>query len=332
MDNVKVTAMNRRAFLAASAAGALSTAVMPSFDIGTAVAKEALKGDKSPAWYRFKIGDMEATVVSDGFLGPFPLAAAFYPEVRKEDVDALVKGEFLSPEQFLIPENCLVLNSGDQLALIDTGRGAYAQFGEGGGRLAKNLEAAGVKAEDIDVVILSHAHLDHVSGIIGEGSKRFFPNAQIAVSKPEFDFWTDEDKLSATGVMKLFVDSARANLLPNKDRLLLVEDGKEVIKGVQAISTPGHTPGHTSYMLSSSGKNLLYTGDIAHSVFQFRHPEWVVAFDIDPVAGSATRKRVMDMAASEDLAVLTYHLPFPGIGHIARDGDAFRFVASPMEL
>ena len=84
-----------------------------------------------------------------------------------------------------------------------------------------------MKAEDIDIVILSHAHLDHVSGIIGEGSKRFFPNAQIAVSKTEFDFWTDEGKVSATGVMKLFVDSARANLLPNKDRLILVEDGKE---------------------------------------------------------------------------------------------------------
>ena len=256
MGNLRITSVKTAGRSSRHLAGALSTAGMPALDIRRALAKEALKGDKAAAWYRFKIGDMEATVVSDGFLGPFPLAAAFYPEVRKEDVDALVKGEFLSPEQFAVQENCLVLNSGDQLALIDTGRGAYAQFGEGGGRLAKNLEAAGVKAEDIDVVILSHAHLDHVSGIIGEGSKRFFPNAQIAVSKPEFDFWTDEDKLSATGIMKLFVDSARANLLPNKDRLLLVEDGKEVIKGVQAISTPGHTPGHTSYMLSSSGRIL----------------------------------------------------------------------------
>jgi glyoxylase-like metal-dependent hydrolase (beta-lactamase superfamily II) len=332
MDNLKITSMNRRAFLAASAAGVFSTAIIRELNIPRALAKETLKGDKSAGWYRFKIGDIEATVVSDGFLGPYPLAEAFYPQVPKADVDALVKGEFQSPEQFVIQENCLVLNTGDQLALIDTGRGAYAQVGDGGGRLAKNLEAAGVKAEDIDVVILSHAHLDHVSGIIGEGSKRFFPNAQIAVSKTEFDFWTDEGKVSATGIMKLFVDSARANLLPNKDRLVLVEDGKEVIKGVQALSTPGHTPGHTSYMLSSSGKNLLYTGDIAHTSFQFKHPEWAVSFDIDPIAASATRKRVMDMASGENMAVITYHLPFPGIGHVARDGDAFRFVASPMEL
>ena len=332
MGNLKIASMNRRAFLAASAAGAFSTAIIPALDIRRALAKEALKGDKCAAWFRFKIGDMEATVVSDGFLGPFALAGGLYPKVPKEDVDALAKGEFLSPEQFVIQENCLVLNTGDQLALIDTGRGAYAQFGEGGGRLARNLEAAGVKAEDVDVVILSHGHLDHLSGIMGEGSKRSFPNAQIAVSKTEFDFWTDEGKVSATGIMKLFVDSARANLLPNTDRLVLVEDGKEVIKGVQAISTPGHTPGHTSYMLSSSGKNLLYTGDIAHTPFQFKHPEWALSFDIDPIAGSATRKRVMDMAASENLAVITYHLPFPGIGHVTKDGDAFRFVASPMEL
>jgi glyoxylase-like metal-dependent hydrolase (beta-lactamase superfamily II) len=132
--------------------------------------------------------------------------------------------------------------------------------------------------------------------------------------------------------MKILVDSARANLLPNKNRLVLVEDGKEVIKGVQAISSPGHTPGHMSYLLSSGGANLLLTGDIAHTFIQFKHPEWALSFDVDPMAGSATRKRVMDMAAAENRTVIVYHLPFPGIGHVARDGDAFRFVGSPMEL
>jgi glyoxylase-like metal-dependent hydrolase (beta-lactamase superfamily II) len=274
---------------------------------------------------------MEATVVSDGYLGPFPLAGLF-PKVPKEDLDALVRSEFLSPEKFALQENCLVLNTGDQLVLFDTGRGGYTDFGEGGGRLSKNLEAAGVKVEDIDAVILTHGHIDHLAGIMGEGGKRFFPNAQIMVSKPEFDFWTDEGKLSATGMMKLLVDSARANLLPNKDRLVFVEDGKEVIKGVQAISTPGHTPGHVSYVLSSAGANVLLTGEIAHTFVQFKHPEWALSFDTDPTAGSATRKRVMDMAAADNLTVIVYHLAFPGIGHIARDGDAFRFVASPMEL
>jgi glyoxylase-like metal-dependent hydrolase (beta-lactamase superfamily II) len=331
MDTLKITSMNRRAFLAASAAGVFSTAVIPALDIRRALAKETLRGDKSAAWYRFKIGDMEATVVSDGVCGPFALTA-LYPQVPKEDVNALVKGEFLSPEKFVVQENCLVLNTGDQLALIDTGMGSSKVFGDRAGHLAKNLEAAAVKAEDIDVVILSHGHIDHLAGIMGEGSKRFFPNAHIGVSKTEFDFWTDEGKVSATDMMKVLVDSARASLLPNKDRLIFVEHGKEVVKGVQAISTPGHTPGHTSYLLSSAGQNVLYTGDVAHTLFQFTHPEWPLVFDIDPVAASATRKRVMEMAAAEAMTIVTYHLPCPGIGHVARDGSAFRFVASPMEL
>jgi glyoxylase-like metal-dependent hydrolase (beta-lactamase superfamily II) len=290
-----------------------------------------MKDDEGAAWRRFKIGDIEATVVSDGFIGPFALAG-LYPKVPKEDVDALAKSEFLDPEKFVIQENCLLLNTGDQLALIDTGVGPLTLFGGGAGRLAKNLEAAGVKAEDIDAIILTHGHADHLSGIMGKENKPFFPNAQIMVSKREFDFWTDEGKLSATGPMKVAVDCARANLLPNKDRLVFVEDGKEAIKGVQAISTPGHTPGHTSYLLSSAGANFLLTGDIAHTFVQFQHPEWEMGYDSDAVAGCGTRKRVMDMAATENLTVMVYHLPFPGIGHVARDGDAFRFVAPPVEF
>jgi len=332
MGNLKVTSMNRRAFLFASAAGALATAGASSEGVSAALAKEAMKDYKNAAWYRFKIGDMEATVVSDGFLGPLPLNA-LYPKTPKEELDALASGEFLAPDKFVIQENCLVLNTGDKLTLIDTGSGANgAAFGPGSGRLAKNLEAAGFKAEDFDAIVLTHAHSDHLSGIMGEGGKRLFPNAQVMLSKADFDFWTDEAKLSAPGMMKMFIESARANLLPNKDRMVFVEDGKEVVKGVQAISSPGHTPGHTSYMLTSAGKSLLLTGDIAHTFVQFKHPEWPLVFDVDPAAGSATRKRVMDMAATENVSVIVYHLPFPGIGHVAREGDAFRFVQSPMEI
>jgi hypothetical protein len=174
MGKMKITALNRRAFVAALATRALSTAGISAFDLDETFAKEAIKGDENAAWYRFKIGDMEATVVSDGFLRPFELAG-LYPKAPNDDLDALVKGEFLSPKKFVIQENCLVLNTGDQLALIDSGRGAYPDFGGGGGRLMKNLEAAGVKPEDIDVIILTHGHTDHLAGIMGEGGKRLFP-------------------------------------------------------------------------------------------------------------------------------------------------------------
>ena len=168
---------------------------------------------------------------------------------------------------------------------------------------------------------------------MGDDGKRMFPNAQLMMSKAEYDFWTDEAKTSMTGVMKLLVDSARKNLLPNKDRLAFVEHGKEVVKGIQAISTPGHTPGHTSYVLTSAGKNFLYTGDVVnHTAISIRNPSWELSFDADPKTAAATRMRLLDMAVKDNLTLIGYHFAFPGIGNVARDGAAFRFVPSAMDL
>ncbi len=166
-----------------------------------ALAKEADEGDKSAAWYRFKIGDMEATVVSDGYLGPFPLRDFKAP---KEERRRLAKGEFLSPEKFASRKTVWCSTPGTS-SPIDTGEGLH-RFRQGGGRLLKNLEAAGVKAEDIDAIILTTA----ISTIWRASSARgaSVPQRQIMVSKPEFDFWTDEGKLSATGMMKLLVIAA----------------------------------------------------------------------------------------------------------------------------
>jgi len=160
----------------------------------------------------------------------------------------------------------------------------------------------------------------------------FFPNAQIIMSKVEHDFWTDEAKTSSTGVMKLLVDSARKNLLPNKDRMVFVEDGKEAVKGVSVVSSRGHTPGHVSYLLSSAGQNFLFTGDaVTNTAISFSHPDWVFGFDADPGMASETRKRVLDMAAQDKLTLIGYHFAFPGIGNVAKEGDAYRFVPTSMD-
>jgi glyoxylase-like metal-dependent hydrolase (beta-lactamase superfamily II) len=167
---------------------------------------------------------------------------------------------------------------------------------------------------------------------MSDDGKRLFPNAQIIMSKVEHDFWTDEAKTSSTGVMKLLVDSARKNLLPNKDRMVFVEDGKEAIKGVSVVSSGGHTPGHTSYLLSSGGQNFLFAGDaLTNTAISFSHPEWVFGFDADPGAASDTRKRVLDMAAHDKLTLIGYHFAFPGIGNVAKEGDAYRFVPAAMD-
>jgi glyoxylase-like metal-dependent hydrolase (beta-lactamase superfamily II) len=331
MSDVKLTSMNRRAFVMSSAAGVLSSAALLAFKPDAADAKEAMIGNKAPAWYRFNLGDFEATVVSDGTLNLGP-AAGLYPKTPKETVEGALASQFLPAAPVVVQENCLVLNTGDKLVLFDSGMGTYKVFGPTAGRLESTLAAAGIKPEDIDAIILTHGHIDHLSGIMSDDGKRLFPNAQIIMSKVEHDFWTDEAKTSSTGVMKLLVDSARKNLLPNKDRMVFVEDGKEATKGVSVVSSRGHTPGHTSYLISSAGHNFLYAGDaVTNTAISFGHPEWVFGFDADPGTASETRKRVLDMAAQDKITLIGYHFAFPGIGNVAKEGDAYRFVPAAMD-
>jgi glyoxylase-like metal-dependent hydrolase (beta-lactamase superfamily II) len=198
MSKLKVTSMNRRAFVMSSAAGALSSAALPAFNAG---AKEAMIGNKAAAWYRFKLGDFEATVISDGTLNLGP-AAALFPKTPKETVEGVIASQFQSPAALIVQENCLVLNTGDKLVLFDSGIGTYKVFGTAAGRLETSLAASGIKPDDIDAIILTHGHIDHLSGIMSDEGKRLFPTAQIIMSKVEHDFWTDEAKTSSTGVMK----------------------------------------------------------------------------------------------------------------------------------
>jgi glyoxylase-like metal-dependent hydrolase (beta-lactamase superfamily II) len=331
MSDVKLTSMNRRAFVMSSAAGVLSSAPLLAFSASTADAKEAMFGNKAAAWYRFRLGDFEATVISDGALNLGP-AAALYPKTPKETVEGVLASQFQSSAAVVVQENCLVLNTGDKLVLFDSGIGPYKVFGTTAGRLENTLTASGIKPDDIDAIILTHGHIDHLSGIMSDDGKRLFPNAQIIMSKVEHDFWTDEAKTSSTGVMKLLVDSARKNLLPNKDRMVFVEDGKEAIKGVSVVSSRGHTPGHASYLLSSAGQNFLFTGDaVTNTAISFSHPDWVFGFDADPGMASETRKRVLDMAVQDKLTLIGYHFAFPGIGNVAKEGDVYRFVPAAMD-
>jgi glyoxylase-like metal-dependent hydrolase (beta-lactamase superfamily II) len=329
MSKLKLTSINRRAFVMSSAVGALSSAALLAFNAG---AKEAMIGNKAAAWYRFKLGDFEATVISDGTLNLGP-AAALFPKTPKETVESVITSQFQSPANFIVQENCLVLNTGDKLVLFDSGMGTYKVFGTAAGRLENNLAASGIKPDDIDAIILTHGHIDHLSGIMSDEGKRLFPNAQIIMSKVEHDFWTDEAKTSSTGVMKLLVGAARKNLLPNKDRLVFVEDGKDAIKGVSVVSTRGHTPGHTSYLLSSAGQNFLYTGDaVTSTAISFNHPDWIFSFDADPGMASETRRRVLDRAVQDKLTLIGYHFAFPGIGNVAKEGEAYRFVPAAMDI
>jgi glyoxylase-like metal-dependent hydrolase (beta-lactamase superfamily II) len=325
MEETTMTAtMSRRQAL--FAAGAVAGIGAAGLRIPAAGAKAALAKDQAPYFYRFMHGKIQATVVSDGIL-PLGEPSASFLGTSKEEVQKMLTDNFLSPDNVVLEQNVLVLNTGDKMVLFDTGMGSSTMFGPTTGKLLTNLKAAGIDPKDIDAVVATHAHCDHVWGIMADDGSRHFPNAQIYMSQADFDFWTDEAKLGMKdpAYMKPFVEGARKNLLPNRDRLVFVKDGQEFLPGIQAMAAPGHTVGHTIYMITSDGKSLAAIGDLTHH-------QVLLMINTDSKQSANTRVRVLDMLATNRIPLIAYHFPWPGVGHVAKQGDGFQFYPAPMQM
>jgi glyoxylase-like metal-dependent hydrolase (beta-lactamase superfamily II) len=316
----------RTALLGAASLGAGSLGTFH-----TSANAKAPKGVTQPGtYYRFDIGDMQATVVSDG---PLPLGepSGSFKGVTKEDVQKQLSDNFLGIDNVILEQNVLVLNTGSRLVLFDSGMGTSKMFGPTTGRLQKSLQQAGIEMRDIDDIVCTHAHIDHIGGLAGVDGYRLFQNATIHISKADFDFWTDPAKLS--GDLKAFVAHARQNLLPYKSRMKFVEDGKDVLPGVQAMAAPGHTVGHMIYILKSGKDSLAFTGDTTHHhILLTERPRTEFAYDSDPKMAVTSRLKVLDMVASTRMPLLAYHFPWPGLGHLAKQGEGYRYVSEPMSL
>ncbi len=318
-------ALSRRNLLAgAGVSGLAATLGMPAF------AKAPLLNTQAPAFYRFKVGTIEATAISDGPLLLGEPKAEFFAGLSLDEVKKTLSDNFLNPNLMAFDQNALVINTGEKLVLFDTGLGPAPMFGPTSGRLLKNLEAAGIKPEQIDAVVLTHAHPDHCWALMGQIGAPNFPNAQIYMSQADLDFWTDEGKISHPQLGD-FVKGTRTQLLPLRDRINFVKDGAEVIPGVQAMSAPGHTVGHTIYMVTSGNSTLCLTADIAHHyVLMLEKPRIQFAFDTDGKQAAETRVRVFDMLAAQRTPIISYHFPWPGVGNIAKQGEGYRYYPLPM--
>ena len=283
-----------------------------------------------PAAYRFKLGGFECTVVSDGPLRLGVASAELFKGITAERIDEVFSASFLDKDNFFVEQNALVVNTGAKLVLIDTGLGFRKVYGPRTGHLLANLRAAGIDPASIDVVALSHGHPDHVWGLVGEDGKPSFPNAQIYITQADLEFWTDEGKLSDPALGP-YIGPIRDTLLPLRDRMVFLKDGQDVVPGLQALSTPGHTVGHTSFVISSHGSSIVYLADLGHQpVLQMENPRAEFTRDTDPKQGVSSRLRVFDMVAGGKIPILAYHFPWPGIGHVARSGDSYRYV--PIEM
>lgn len=273
--------------------------------------------------FGFRQGSFEVTVLSDGhFALPAEIVA---PEAAPDewlDIERCLGG---SAGTIRANANIPLIRSGDDLILIDLGGGGKFQPTEG--RLASSLAAAGHDGEAITKVLLTHAHPDHVWGLLGPDGTPRFPNATYYVGAAEWDFWMDPDFASSLpSVLHPFAQGAQRDLSAVRERVVLVKDGDDIMPGLQAIATPGHTPGHMSYALAGP-ETLVVTGDVVtNQIVSFEHPAWHFGNDTDQEVGSKTRQRFLDRVAAERLLLLGYHFAYPGFGRAERFGNEYRYV------
>ncbi|HYZ32373.1 MAG TPA: MBL fold metallo-hydrolase [Crenalkalicoccus sp.] len=266
-----------------------------------------------PGVYRRRVGDIVVTAVSDGFLEG---SLAVLRNIAEEEAARMLREAFRPvPRQTSV--NTYLIHSGGRVALVDTGCGTA--MGPGGGALFRSLAAAGVAPEEVDTVLLTHMHPDHSNGLAEDG-RALFPNATLALHAMEHGFWHNDAAMAKAdpALQERGFQAARTQAAPYRDRTRTFTGG-EVFPGVTALPLPGHTPGHTGYMIASGGQSLLIWGDIVHvPEVQVPRPEVTLAFDIDQGEAAASRRRAFDMAATDRLAVAGMHLHFPGFAHLAR--------------
>ena len=310
-------------------AAALAAAGAAGMATRTAEARAPLLTTQAPYYYRYGLGKMQVTMVSDG---PLPLGdpSGAFLGASKDELAKLLTDNFLSPTNVVLEQNSPVVNTGTHLVLFDTGMGTQKMFGPTTGRQQLSLREAGINPAQIDAVVITHAHIDHIGGMVDAANRRLFPNATVYMSQADFDFWTDDKDPKKN---KDFVVHARKNLLPYRDRIKFIKDNEEFLPGITALSAPGHTVGHTIYMLNSDGKSACFVGDLTHhQILLVEKPRLEFAYDTDPKQSAQTRVKMLDMLAAKKIPLMAYHFPWPGFGYVSKMGDGFRYHAVPMEI
>ncbi len=284
--------------------------------------------DSVLAFYRFHVGLHEIIVINDGFLGVLlPGLAVNAPE---EELLTLMQAHGLGTEFAAIPVGIVLIRTSDRLVLVDNGFGtsdfAKNLFGDYIGSLLPTLELIGVSPESITDVIFSHSHADHLGGTSLAG-QLCFPNAQHYLPRLE---WEELHSENIREVAVPFYDFAKNQLQPliaNDGQLAFYGDEDELVPGIQAIATIGHSPGHHALIIESGGHQLLLPFDVlGHPILHLRHPEWFMGPDQMPDLAVKTRQQLLARVADEKIPVLAHHFPFPGLGHITRDGEAYRYI------
>jgi len=287
-----------------------------------------LLGTQSPGWYRYKLGDYEITAVTDG-RNTFKLPDTFVLNAQKDAVNAALAAAYMEKDMMTIPYTPIVINTGSKLIVMDTGTGeANFERSKGvGGQFHSNLKAAGIDRNAVDTVIISHFHGDHINGLITPDGKPSFPNAEILVPAVEMKYFMDDSEMSrqTTERMKGVFAGARTVFDKLNRKVTQYDAGKEVAPGITSVATPGHTPGHMSYVVASGDKKVYVQADVTnHPALFARNPGWHAFFDQDPKMAEETRRKVYDMLVAEKMMVQGFHYPFPGMAYVEKAGSGYR--------
>lgn len=327
--------INRRTLLQGSAA-ALTTAALSTLS-RPALARMAppRPGDavteQVAGIYRTKVGAVTVTSILDGGMN---LGLELFAPVAQADLEAQQKIAFQEPGPVKAYLNAFVVHTPEKIILVDSGGGT--NMGDTLGRLQQNLAAAGYKPADFTDIYLTHAHIDHVSGLTDAAGKPVFPNAQVRLAEAELQFWFDDERRNKApeGMQGLF-KAARTALTPYKEagRILTFKPGEALSGHVTSLDLAGHTPGHSGFRVSDGKEQLLIWGDIVHApALQFAHPEWSIAFDVDKAQALTARSKIMAEVAADRIRIAGMHLGFPALGHVARASSGYDFVPQTWEI
>ncbi|WP_298844089.1 MBL fold metallo-hydrolase [uncultured Roseobacter sp.] len=300
---------SRRAALAGAAALPLAAATA-----GVSRAAAPILGTSMAPFQRLKVGEFDVTTLLAGSRAVEGPQNIFGMNVDADTFNAVSAENNLPVDAAQFFFTPTVVNTGSELVLFDTGLS-----GAGTGAA---LEAAGYTADQVDVVVITHMHGDHIGGMTLEDGSLTYPNARYVTGRAEYDAWAKQDN-----------DNFKAKIQPFAEQFTFLEDGGDVASGLTAMAAFGHTPGHMVYMVENGGTQLVLGADFAnHYVWSLGYPDWEVKFDMDKAAAAATRRRILDMLAADKTAFVGYHMPWPGVGYVETRDDGFRYVPHSYQL
>jgi glyoxylase-like metal-dependent hydrolase (beta-lactamase superfamily II) len=288
-----------------------------------------LLGNSSALINRFKLGAFEVTTIADGSVVRPSVAASFGLGRPADEIAALARDNFVPHDSVESSYTPTLVNTGRQLILFDAGND-HGRKSNGAGFFAERLPLAGYRPEDIDIVAFTHGHPDHIAGI-HDGAGLVYPNARYVIGRREYDEWIKGDNIPERRA------DSRALFLrlmpPIAEKTTFLEPGDDVVTGIRAVESHGHSIGHLAYQVESEGHGLMIWGDLTnHYVFSLQRPEWHMSLDDDRDQAAATRARILDMLATERLPAAGFHMPFPAVGYIERHASSYRWVPATYQF